>query len=54
MSVSLQEVLEGAGFDIKNNVEDALWLVSKQDEFEELIELCEDVIEKAEEEEDDE
>lgn len=52
MSVSLEEVLEGAGYDIKNNLEDAIWLISKQDEFEELVEICEEIVEKAEEDED--
>lgn len=50
MSVSLQEVLESAGYDI-HNAEDALWLISKQDEFEELLEICEEIVEKAEDEE---
>lgn len=36
MSVTLKEVLAKAGYDIKNNVEDAKWLQSQQDEFEEL------------------
>ena len=48
MSVSLQEVLESAGYDIENNVEDAIWLLSKQDEFEELIEKCEDFVDSQE------
>ena len=52
MSVSLEEVLEGAGYYIKNNLEDAIWLISKQDEFEELVEICEEIVEKAEEDED--
>ena len=52
MSVSLQEVLEGAGFDIENNVEDAIWFLSKQDEFEELIEKCEEFVDNHENEED--
>lgn len=54
MSVSLQEVLENAGYDIKNNLDDAIWLVSRQDEFEELIEECEDMIDKSESENEDE
>lgn len=52
MSVSLQEVLESAGYSIENNVEDAIWLLSKQDEFEELIEKCEDFVDNQEEEDD--
>ena len=38
MCVSLQEVLESAGYDIKNNPEDASWLLSQKNEFEELCE----------------
>lgn len=49
MSVSLREVIEHAGYDL-NTVEDAEWLLSKQSEFEELIEQAEDIKEKAEEE----
>ena len=52
MSVSLQEVLESAGYDIKNNVDDAIWLLSKQNEFEELIEECEDFVDSQEDEDD--
>lgn len=51
MSVSLQEVLESAGYDITNNREDAIWLISKQDEFEELIEKCDEIIEEEDEDE---
>ena len=50
MSVSLQEVLEGAGYDIKNNIDDAIWLLSKQNEFEELVEECEDFVDNQEDE----
>lgn len=38
MSVSLLEVLENAGFDVENNIEDARWLQAQRDEFEELTE----------------
>lgn len=41
MSVSLLEVLENAGFDVKNNIRDAEWLMSKEDEFDELVEIAE-------------
>ena len=37
MSVSLDEVLTAAGYDIRNNVEDAQWLLAQRDEFEELL-----------------
>lgn len=53
MSVSLQEVLENAGYDIENNLDDAIWLMSKQNEFEELIETCKEIIDKAEDEDED-
>lgn len=41
MSVSLLEVLESAGYDIKNNVDDAKWLLSQKDEFDELYNQAE-------------
>ena len=41
MSVSLDEVLTAAGYDIRNNVEDAQWLLAQRDEFEELLEIAE-------------
>jgi len=40
MSVSLLEVIENAGYDIKNNVEDARWLLSKESEFNDLVEMA--------------
>lgn len=40
MSVSIAEVIEAAGYDL-NTPEDALWLLSKQREFKELIEKAE-------------
>lgn len=40
MSVSLLEVLENAGYDIKNNVEDARWLLGKESEFNDLVEMA--------------
>lgn len=49
MSVSLLEVIEHGGYDL-NTTEDALWLVSKQREFESLVEKAEELLEKAEEE----
>lgn len=51
MSVSLLEVIEGAGYDL-NTKDDAIWLLSKQNEFEELVEQAQDLIEKIEEQED--
>ena len=52
MSVSLQEVLESAGYDVKNNYEDALWLLGQRNEFDELCEEAEGFVERKEEEED--
>ena len=46
MSVSLLEVLENAGYDIKNNVNDANWLLSQKDEFDELYEEAEELNEQ--------
>lgn len=43
MSISLLEVLENAGFDIKNNIDDAKWLLGKRNEFEELCEEAEEL-----------
>jgi hypothetical protein len=40
MSVSLLEVLEQAGFDIKNNLDDARWLLAQKDEFEEICDMA--------------
>lgn len=44
MSVSLSEVLTAAGYDIKNNIEDARWFLSRVSEFEELQESAEDLV----------
>lgn len=38
MSVSLNEVLIAAGYDIENSPEDAQWLLAQHDEF--VNELC--------------
>lgn len=46
MSVSLLEVLENAGYDIKNNVDDAKWLGSKYDEFMGLFEDAERLVDE--------
>ena len=48
MSVSLAEVIEAGCYDL-STVEDANWLISKQNEFEELIEAAENLIEESEE-----
>lgn len=47
MSVSLREVIEAGGYDL-STLEDANWLLAKQNEFEELIEKAEKIVEKEE------
>ena len=42
MSVSLLEALQSSGFDIRNNPEDAQWLLSRKEELEELMEVAEE------------
>lgn len=46
MSVSLLEVLENAGYDVKNNVDDARWLGSQYGEFMNLFEDAERLVEE--------
>ncbi len=48
MSVSLLEVIEAGGYDLATT-EDAAWLLSKEAEFEELIEKAQELIESEEE-----
>lgn len=43
MSVSLEEVIRKAGYNILEDVEDAKWLLSLADEWEELIEKAEEL-----------
>lgn len=45
MSVSLLEVIEAGGYDI-TTPEDAAWLLSKQSEFEDLIEQAQEVVDE--------
>lgn len=45
MSVSLLEVIEHGGYDLSLK-EDAIWLLSKRNEFEELIEAAEALAEE--------
>jgi hypothetical protein len=42
--VTLQEVIEAGGYDL-TTYEDANWLLSKQQEFEQLVEQAEKVVE---------
>lgn len=44
MSVSLLEVLEDDGYNLATK-EDAIWLLSRRNEFYELVERCEEVVE---------
>lgn len=48
MSVSLLEVIEHGGYNLET-VEDANWLLSKQTEFEELMEKAQELVDKIEE-----
>ena len=48
MSVSLDEVLTAAGYDIKNNPEDAQWLLAQRDEFEELCDIADETVDEYE------
>ena len=49
MSVTLQEVLESSGYKLTEK-EDAIWLLSKRNEFEELVEAAENLLDALEEE----
>lgn len=53
MSVSLASVIEHGGYDL-STLEDAQWLVATQQEYAELIEAAEELIEERESEESDE
>ena len=44
MSVSLEEALNGAGYRF-DNVDDCVWLLGKREEFDELIEKAEEIVE---------
>lgn len=48
MSVSLQEVLESAGFKCTTNPDDAKWFLSQVSDFEEIKEKAEEVVEAEE------
>lgn len=51
MSVSLLEVIEAGGYNLAT-LEDANWLLSKENEFEELIEKAQELVDEAEAKED--
>lgn len=46
MSVSLLEVIEAGGYDI-STVEDAKWLLAVRNEFDELVEQAEELVEES-------
>ena len=48
MSVSLDEVLTAAGYDIRNNVEDAQWLLAQRDGFEDLYDIADETVDEYE------
>lgn len=50
MSVSILEVIEAGGYNLSEE-EDARWLLSQVNQFEELVTKAEDLIEKIEDEE---
>lgn len=43
MSVSLEEVLLGAGFDVRKNPQDAKWFLAQADEYDILAEKAEEL-----------
>lgn len=49
MSVSLAEVIESGGYNLSTYT-DAQWLLSKQTEFEELVEAAQELVDKIESE----
>ena len=53
MSVSILEVIEAGGYNL-TTVEDAQWLLGQVSQFEELVIAAEDLIERAEEDDEDE
>lgn len=48
MSVSILEVIEAGGYDLSTE-DDAKWLISQVNQFEELVEKAEDMLEAIEE-----
>lgn len=54
MCVSLQEVLEGAGYNVVNDPNDAEWFLGQRNDFEKLYERAETLVEENEEMEEDE
>lgn len=50
MSTSIRELIEGGGFDL-STFEDANWLLAQRNQFEELVEKAEAIIQAEEERE---
>lgn len=46
MSVSITEVVEQAGYDPTNNVDDANWLLSQASDFEDLITKAKELLDQ--------
>ena len=46
--VTLLEVLENSGYDVLHNVDDAKWLLSRNEEMEGLLNKAEELIEEEE------
>ena len=52
MSVSLYEIIRHGGYDIKNDINGARWLLAQTHEFEELLEIAEQTYDDYDEYED--
>lgn len=52
MSTTILEVIEAAGYDVRNNVDDAKWLLEQDDEYYSAQEAADDLVEEYEEWED--
>ena len=46
MSVCLEEVLQSAGYDVRNNIDDAKWLFGQEEELNQLCEEAECLIDQ--------
>lgn len=49
MSVSIEGVINRAGYNPAKDIDDAKWLLCQKDEFEEMYERAEELVEKYEE-----
>ena len=48
MSVTITEVIEAGGYDLKT-IEDAEWLISQEDQFNELLDKAKELVEAEQE-----